>query len=87
MIRFPDVPWRKAECHLCFNCVGDCPEDGIKFKFFPGTPTTVDVPQLQRRRVFAGVAAGVRLLPLFRSTSGFAVESDPRLIRPPGALD
>ena len=82
----PDVPWRKAECHLCFNCVGDCPEDGIKFKFFPGTPTTVDVPQLQRRRVFAGVAAGVGLLPLFRSTSGFAVESDPRLIRPPGAL-
>ena len=82
----PDVPWRKAECHLCFNCVGDCPEDGIQFKFFPGTPTTVDVPQLQRRRIFAGVAAGIGLLPLFRSTSGFAVESDPRLIRPPGAL-
>ena len=82
----PGVPWRKAECHLCFNCVGDCPEDGVKFKFFPGTPTTVDVPQLQRRRVFAGVAAGVGLLPLFRSTTGFAVESDPRLIRPPGSL-
>jgi polyferredoxin len=82
----PGAPWRKAECHLCFNCVGDCPEDGIKFKFFPGGGETVDRPQLQRRRVFAGVAAGVGLLPLLRSTSGFAVESDPRLIRPPGAL-
>jgi polyferredoxin len=82
----PGVPWRKAECHLCFNCVGDCPESSLKFKFFPGTPTTVDAPQLQRRRVFAGLAAGVGLLPLFRSTTGYAVESDPRLIRPPGAL-
>jgi len=82
----PGAPWRKSECHLCFNCVGDCPEDGIKFKFFPEARATVDTPQLQRRRVFAGVAAGVGLLPLLRSTSGFAVESDPRLIRPPGAL-
>jgi len=82
----PGVPWRKAECHLCFNCVGDCPEDGIKFKFFPGARDTVEKLQLQRRRVCAGVAAGVGLLPLLRSTSGFAVESDPRLIRPPGAL-
>jgi ferredoxin len=66
--------------------VGDCPEDSVKFKFFPGTPTTVDAPQLQRRRVFASVAAGVGLLPLFRSTAGYAVAADPRLIRPPGAL-
>ena len=55
----PGAPWRKAECHLCFNCVGDCPEDGIGFKFFPGERDTLDRPQLQRRRVFAGVAAGV----------------------------
>ena len=83
----PGAQWRKAECHLCFNCVGDCPESGIKFKFFPATPTTIDAPDLKRRRAFASVAAGAAALPLFRSTTGLAVERHERLIRPPGALD
>jgi len=83
----PGVQWRKAECHLCFNCLGDCPESGLKFKFFPATPTTVEGPSLQRRRTLTGVAAGVALLPVLRSTAGLAVEGDSRLIRPPGALD
>src|SRR5690606_18612434 len=29
------VQWHAAECHLCFNCEGACPEDVIHFKFFP----------------------------------------------------
>jgi polyferredoxin len=29
------VQWRQAECHLCFNCETECPNDVIKFKFFP----------------------------------------------------
>ncbi|MGD1155845.1 MAG: 4Fe-4S binding protein [Terriglobia bacterium] len=83
----PNAKWRKAECHLCFNCVGDCPESGIRFKFFPVTPTTTDGPNLQRRRTLAGVAAGAALLPVLRSSPGFAVANDPRLIRPPGSLE
>ncbi len=83
----PGVKWRKAECHLCFNCVGECPESGIHFEFFPPTPTSIDRPSLQRRRTLTGVAAGVALLPTLRSAPGFAVAKDPRLIRPPGALD
>ena len=27
--------WHAAECHLCFNCEGSCPEDVIHFEFFP----------------------------------------------------
>ena len=34
----PGVPWRKAECHLCFNCVGDCPR-GLDSSSAPGTRT------------------------------------------------
>jgi polyferredoxin len=83
----PGLPWRKAECHLCLNCVGDCPESGIKFKFFPATPTTIETPRLQRRRVLTGVAAGAALLPLLRSATGLAAERNARLVRPPGALD
>jgi polyferredoxin len=83
----PGAKWRKAECHLCFNCVGDCPESGIKFKFFPGTATTVESPSLQRRKALASVAAGAAAVPLLRSTAGLAVERQEQLIRPPGALD
>jgi polyferredoxin len=83
----PGARWRKAECHLCFNCVGDCPESGIKFKFFPTTATTVEGPNLRRRKALTSVAAGAALIPLFRSNTGLAVEHHEQLIRPPGALD
>ncbi len=83
----PGTKWRKAECHLCFNCVGDCPETGIRFKFFPATPTTMEGPQLQRRKLVTSAAAGVALLPVLRSTTAFSAERHARLVRPPGSLD
>jgi len=83
----PGTKWRKAECHLCFNCVGDCRESGIRFKFFPATLTTVDGPQLQRRKLVTSVAAGAALLPVLRSTTVFGAEGNPRLVRPPGSLN
>ena len=125
----PGAKWRKAECHLCFNCVGECPaapgfspasaraalqggatssaegaalpttsgrvpdgatsgaEGGLRFKFFPTSPAIIDSPNLQRRRTIAGVTAGAALLPILRSGTGLAAAKDPRLIRPPGALD
>jgi polyferredoxin len=84
----PGATWRKAECHLCFNCVADCPEaGGIRFRFFPAATATADGPNLQRRKALTGLAAGVAALPLFRSTTGLKAEHDSRLLRPPGALD
>ncbi|MGD0693623.1 MAG: 4Fe-4S binding protein [Terriglobia bacterium] len=91
----PGTKWRKAECHLCFNCVGDCPKGGIKFKFFPspvlehgrdGRATTEIGPQLQRRKLLTSVAVGAALLPVLRSGASFSAEGNPRLIRPPGSL-
>ena len=79
------VPWRQAECHLCLNCVDECPEHGLKFKFFPKQETVG--ANLQRRKVLTGLAAGATVVPLLRSTPGFAVERDERLLRPPGALE
>jgi len=83
----PGAQWRKAECHLCLNCVDDCPKNAIRFKFFPAMQATVEGPDLTRRRVLTSVAAGAVALPLFRSMPGLAVQRDARLIRPPGALD
>jgi polyferredoxin len=85
----PGPKWRKAECHLCFNCVCDCPTSGLTFSVgpVPLAATTIDAPRVQRRKLLTGMATGAALVPLLRSTTGLKVEADSRLIRPPGALD
>jgi len=82
----PGAPWRKAECHLCLNCVRECPQGALNFAFSATGPQTVDLPELQRRKVVASLVIGAGMLPLLRSTHAVAAEPDPRLIRPPGAL-
>jgi polyferredoxin len=79
------VPWHQAECHLCLNCVDECPEEGLEFKFFPMQKSVG--ANLQRRKVLTGLAAGVALVPVMRATPGFAAERHERLLRPPGAVD
>jgi polyferredoxin len=46
----PGAKWRKAECHLCLNCVDDCPEAGLRFRFFPARGAAIEGPDLGRRR-------------------------------------
>lgn len=79
------VPWHQPECHLCLNCVDECPEHGLQFKLFPAQKTVGT--NLQRRKVLTGLAAGTALVPLMRSTPRFASERHERLLRPPGALE
>ncbi|MFZ0862953.1 MAG: 4Fe-4S binding protein [Candidatus Sulfotelmatobacter sp.] len=79
------VSWHQTECHLCLNCVDECPEHSLQFRFFPAQKTVG--ANLQRRKVLTGLVAGVALVPLVRSTPGFAAERHERLLRPPGALD
>jgi polyferredoxin len=83
----PGAKWRQAECHLCLNCVADCPESGIRIVFFPSTPTTRAAPDVGRRKVLTSLAAGVAAVPVLRATTGYAAEANDRLVRPPGALD
>jgi len=79
------VPWRQPECHLCLNCVDECPEHGLQFKLFPAQKAAG--MNLQRRKLLTGLAAGAALVPLMRSSPGFAAEKHERLLRPPGAVD
>ncbi len=83
----PGAPWRKAECHLCLNCVADCPDGAIRFRFFPRKPATAAGVDLKRRRILAGAAAGAAALPLLRANTGLTAEPHPRRIRPPAALE
>jgi polyferredoxin/Pyruvate/2-oxoacid:ferredoxin oxidoreductase delta subunit len=76
-------PWRQAECVLCLNCAASCPTAGLSFRLFAQGGRGPDV---ERRRLMAGAAAGLAAVPLLRSTPGLAVGRDERLLRPPGAL-
>jgi len=80
------VPWHKSECHLCLNCIEECPHHGLEFKFFPASSTR-EAPNLPRRRVLTGLAAGAAVVPLLRATPSFSAEKSDRRVRPPGALE
>ncbi len=83
------APWRKAECLLCMNCVGSCPHNGLKFRFFPPQSSAKEKasPDLGRRRTITGIAAGAAVVPLMRANTGMGKSRHERLLRPPGALD
>ncbi len=87
------LPWRKTECHLCLNCLADCPEGSLSFRFFPDHIKTKENPapkekvDITRRKVLISLAGGVALFPLFRSGDAFEANANPKLIRPPGAVE
>jgi polyferredoxin len=80
------VPWRKAECLVCMNCVGACPHASLKFRFFR-KEREVTTPDIGRRRALTGLAAGAAAVPLMRANTGMGKSRHERLLRPPGAVD
>ncbi len=80
------VPWRKAECLMCMNCVGSCPDHSLSFRFFR-KENEVASPDLGRRRALTGLAAGAVAVPLMRANIGLGKGRHDRLLRPPGSLD
>ena len=81
----PSQTWENTECLMCFNCFDACPEDALSFRF-RWAPKSNKGPDMGRRALLGGLAAGVSL-PLLAKLDGTEHHvSDPRLIRPPGAL-
>lgn len=80
------VPWRKAECHMCMNCVGSCPHHSLEFRFFRKEPE-IATPDMGRRKALTGLVAGVAIVPLMRAETGIGKGRHERLLRPPGSLD
>jgi MauM/NapG family ferredoxin protein len=81
----PSQTWENAECLMCFNCFDACPEGALSFQF-RWAPKSNRRPDMGRRAVLGGLAAGISL-PLLTKLDGTEHHvSDPRLIRPPGAL-
>ncbi|THB78679.1 MAG: 4Fe-4S binding protein [Desulfobacteraceae bacterium] len=78
------IQW--AECVLCYNCPGDCPEQIIGYASSPSTTGEIAGPDLSRRAVITAGASGALFLPLARLGDPLGVGWRPDLVRPPGAL-
>jgi MauM/NapG family ferredoxin protein len=81
----PGEDWENAECVTCFNCFHVCPEDALAFKL-RWSPKPHRGPDMGRRAVLGGLAAGISMPLLGRLDGQVHKVPDPRLIRPPGAL-
>ncbi len=77
---------RTAECHVCFNCVDDCPNQALAFRFLPAPGGDVTSPDWTRRRALVSALAGFVLVPLSRASAETPDRPDPSVIRPPGSL-
>jgi ferredoxin len=82
----PHLNLRVSECHVCMNCIGDCPENAIHYglaKAESSVHTPVDV---NRRRLIETAVSGIILFPMMRSVVN--AQSDPqyRVVRPPGSI-
>lgn len=82
----PGQDWETGECLLCFNCFSSCPEGAIRFRL-RRSPALNRGPDMGRRAVLGGLLAGVSFPLLGRLDGQIHKVSDPRLIRPPGALE
>jgi polyferredoxin len=78
---------RISECVLCLNCMQHCRHGVMGYRPHPSAAGEVSGPDLNRRQVISTVAAGLVAVPMLRVQGGLAAGWEPRLIRPPGALD
>jgi polyferredoxin len=82
----PDTELRVAECHVCMNCIEDCPEDALHFGLRRARSSAHKPIDVSRRRVVETAVATAVLFPMLRSSvSAHTVPTAP-VIRPPGSL-
>lgn len=80
-----ELPHHRTECHLCLNCLIDCPHDAISFGFFENKKKFQAKPQITRRKVIFAGLAGLLAVPTLRSGIGSSYKTKSNLIRPPGS--
>jgi polyferredoxin len=81
----PGLKWEPAECVRCFNCQDACPEGALLFRFVR-QKSQQHAPDMGKRAVLTGLAAGISFPLLSRLDGQIHQASDPRMIRPPGSL-
>jgi ferredoxin len=84
----PHLLLRQSECFVCMNCIEDCPEDALSFRFLPPRESGIEHTDSSRRKLLLGAAGAAFTYLFFRAEP----EQDDRTftvdyIRPPGSPD
>ncbi len=83
----PHAELRVSECHVCMNCIEDCPEGAIHYGL-PRTASSIHSPlDVNRRRLIETAVTGVVLFPMMQSVVNARTDSQAKVVRPPGSID
>ncbi|MHC4957278.1 MAG: 4Fe-4S dicluster domain-containing protein [Planctomycetota bacterium] len=83
----PEGKVRIAECMVCMNCVEDCPDGSLSYRFLPPAEGAVSGVSLPARRAVLASVGGLFLMTLLRRSGSTVAQSGQRQrIRPPGSL-
>jgi polyferredoxin len=82
----PHDELRVSECHVCMNCLEQCPESALHYGL-PQVNTSIGKPlDVGRRRLMETAVGGALLYPMLRSSTNAQASPTPEVIRPPGSL-
>ena len=77
---------RKSECFVCFNCLEDCGDNALSYRFLPSPDREVTNPEIKGRRVVLASLLGAAFYPLARKSGASTRNFQPGVIRPPGSV-
>lgn len=82
----PHAELRVSECHVCMNCIEDCPTDALHFGL-PKERSSRHLPlDVSRRRLVETLVATAAVLPMARASMSATTNPTAKVIRPPGSL-
>ncbi|MCK5426855.1 MAG: 4Fe-4S binding protein, partial [Thermodesulfovibrionia bacterium] len=82
----PHTELRISECHVCMNCIEDCPEDAIHYGLAREQSSVHTPVDVNRRRLIETAVAGIVLFPMMRSVVTAQTDPQHKVIRPPGSI-
>lgn len=82
----PHTELKAAECHLCMNCIDDCPEGAIHYGRAKEASSMHAPLDISRRRLIESALVGAVVFPVMRSTITSRTTASADAIRPPGAI-
>ncbi len=82
----PHSALRVSECHVCMNCIEQCPEGAIHYGLSKSTSSIHSPVDINRRRLIETAVAGFFLFPMMRSSVTAKTTPQHMVIRPPGSI-
>ncbi len=82
----PHAELRVSECHLCMNCIEECPTQALHFGLPRARSSRHQPLDVNRRRLLETLVASAALFPMLRSSVSAGTHPHPGVIRPPGSL-